>query len=170
MTREYPGAFDEIIDAPKPKPRKGATKTKAKPEVEAEPASAGATTTAGGPVGLADFVAYMPQHSYIFRASGEMWPARASMRESRRSDVGGDKPLPASVWLDRNQPVEQMTWAPGMPTEITRPVGHCRGLDRPSRVHGLQPLSTAVPSRPSRRRMQNGSITSRRSIRTMRRI
>ena len=29
----------------------------------------------GGAVQLDDFVAYMPQHSYIFRPTGELWPA-----------------------------------------------------------------------------------------------
>jgi hypothetical protein len=31
---------------------------------------------------------------------------------------GETKKVPASAWLDRNKPVEQMTWAPGMPTII----------------------------------------------------
>ena len=30
----------------------------------------------------------------------------------------GDKPMPASAWLDRNHPVEQMTWCPGEPMLI----------------------------------------------------
>ena len=37
----------------------------------------------------------------------------------RRSMSGQGQPISAqSVWLDRNQPVEQMTWAPGLPADI----------------------------------------------------
>ena len=45
------------------KARKNANSGKKAPSVDA--------------VTLDDFVAYMPQHSYIFRPSGEMWPARS---------------------------------------------------------------------------------------------
>ncbi|MXP27912.1 hypothetical protein GRI58_03630 [Porphyrobacter algicida] len=76
-------------------------------------------------VGLDDFRAYMPQHSYIFAPTGELWPA--SSVNSRIPPVkvtGADgEPLPdkkgdareikASAWLDENHPVEQMTWIPG---------------------------------------------------------
>jgi len=31
---------------------------------------------------------------------------------------GKPKMLPASTWLDQNRPVEQMTWAPGLPMLI----------------------------------------------------
>ena len=81
-------------------------------------------------VSLDDFHAYMPQHSYIFEPSREMWPA--SSVNSRIAPMpaldadgnpaldkdGKPKRTPASVWLDRNKPVEQMTWAPGKPTLI----------------------------------------------------
>ena len=33
-------------------------------------------------------------------------------------DKGNQKRISASIWLDQNRPVEQMTWAPGMPTVI----------------------------------------------------
>ena len=73
-----------------------------------------------------DFYAYMPSHSYIFIASGEMWPA--SSVNSRLSDVpllrsdgtqvkdkhGNPKFIKPSRWLDTHRPVEMMTWAPGM--------------------------------------------------------
>jgi Family of unknown function (DUF5906) len=70
-------------------------------------------------VELADFVAYMPQHSYIFKPTGEMWPASSVNARIPPVDVGEKKPIAASTWLDANQPVEQMTWAPGEPIEIT---------------------------------------------------
>jgi hypothetical protein len=84
----------------------------------------------GSGVSLDDFHAYMPQHVYIFAPTREPWPA--SSVNSRLGkipivDVDGkpvldDKEEPkkvsANVWLDQNKPVEQMTWAPGLPTII----------------------------------------------------
>jgi hypothetical protein len=82
------------------------------------------------PVTLEDFRAFMPKHSYIFIPTRSFWPA-ASVN-SRVGLVGltdkNGRPIlnkkgeqvfvPASVWLDQKKPVEQMTWAPGMPTII----------------------------------------------------
>ena len=59
----------------------------------------------------------MPQHSYIFRPNGEMWPASSVNARIRPVLVDG-KAMPANVWLDRNRPVEQMTWSPGFPADI----------------------------------------------------
>ena len=81
-------------------------------------------------VSLNDFRAYMPMHSFIFAPSREMWPA--SSVNSRippvllfkpdgtpdLDDHGKQKTISASAWIDRNQPVEQMTWAPGLPMLI----------------------------------------------------
>jgi hypothetical protein len=79
---------------------------------------------------LDDFYALMPMHSYIFTPSREMWPASSvNARISPVPDInangkpaldkkGEQKMLPASTWLDQNKPVEQMTWAPGMPMLI----------------------------------------------------
>jgi hypothetical protein len=64
-------------------------------------------------IGFDDFLAYAPEHKYIFRPTGERWPA-ASVN-GRLPHIGGIKP---STWLDRNQAVEQMTWAPGEPTLV----------------------------------------------------
>jgi hypothetical protein len=81
-------------------------------------------------VGLADFVAYMPMHKYIFKPDGETWPAASvnarippiplvdASGQPVLDDKGKEKHLPASAWLDRNQPVEQITWAPGQPQLI----------------------------------------------------
>lgn len=54
-----------------------------------------------------DFYAYMPDHSYICRATRELWPA---VSVNSRVIMAKGK---ASVWLDLNRHVEQMTWAPG---------------------------------------------------------
>jgi hypothetical protein len=65
-------------------------------------------------VTLTDFVAYMPGHSYICTLTREMWPA-ASVNARIRNPA---KDVTASAWLDKNSPVEQMTWAPGEPPLI----------------------------------------------------
>jgi hypothetical protein len=74
-------------------------------------------------VSLDDFWAYMPQHNYLFAPIGELWPG-ASVN-SRIPPIcvgvgedGKPKFIAASTWLDRNRPVEQMTWAPGEPKLI----------------------------------------------------
>jgi RepB DNA-primase from phage plasmid/Family of unknown function (DUF5906) len=81
-------------------------------------------------VSLSDFCAFMPRHTYIYIPSREMWPA-ASVN-ARIPDVplfdeqglplldkkGNEVAISAAAWLDRNQHVEQMTWAPGRPLLI----------------------------------------------------
>ncbi len=81
-------------------------------------------------VSLVDFHAYMPMHNYIFAPSREPWPA--SSVDARLGTIpvfgvdgkplldgkGKQKRLAASAWLDRERPVEQMTWAPGLPMVI----------------------------------------------------
>jgi hypothetical protein len=66
-------------------------------------------------VSLDDFFAYMPMHSYIYAPAREMWPA--SSVDARIAPIPGPdgKGIRASTWLDRNKPVEQMSWAPGLP-------------------------------------------------------
>src|SRR5262245_56229751 len=74
-------------------------------------------------IALEDFRAYMPTHSYLFIPTRQMWAA--SSVNSRIGFVGmdgksppDDKGITASTWLDRNLPVEQITWAPGEPMII----------------------------------------------------
>jgi hypothetical protein len=81
-------------------------------------------------VSLADFYAYMPTHSYIWLPGREPWPAGSvnsridpiPLLDAKGLPVlnkqGEQKTIPASQWLDRNRPVEQMTWAPGYPDII----------------------------------------------------
>jgi hypothetical protein len=105
-------------------------------------------------VSLDDFHAYMPQHTFIFAPTREAWPA--SSVNARLGPVplckpdgtpvlnekGEAKRIPASAWLDQNKPVEQMTWAPGLPMLIPnrliadggwieRPKVTCLNLYRP---------------------------------------
>jgi hypothetical protein len=83
-----------------------------------------------GSISIEDFHAYMPMHKYIFEPSGELWPAasidsRLPGRQLLKQDgtqsldnEGKPKIMKASRWLDQHKPVEQMTWAPGLPTLI----------------------------------------------------
>lgn len=95
-------------------------------------------TSEKGPVTVKDFYAYMPAHSYLFVPTGDLWPAssvntrcepplgpdgqRATMKIPRKSKGGEVKfeevPIPVSTWLDKNHPVEQMSWVPGDPQII----------------------------------------------------
>jgi hypothetical protein len=74
---------------------------------------------------ITDFVAYLPQHYYVYLPTREPWPA--SSVNSQLPDVAvldaDGKPklnkkgepitISASEWLDQNRQVHQMTWAPG---------------------------------------------------------
>jgi Family of unknown function (DUF5906) len=114
------------------------------------------TEVAGG-VSLEDFYAYMPTHTYIFAPSRELWPASSVNSRIRRIPLGnadgasaGDekdkhRTIPASAWLDRQRPVEQMTWMPGQPLIIRdrlvsdggwieRPGCACFNLYRPPQI------------------------------------
>jgi hypothetical protein len=64
-----------------------------------------------------DFAAYMPMHSYIYRPTRDMWPAASVNARVEPIEVNGKKIKP-SAWIDENLPVEQMTWAPGLPEVI----------------------------------------------------
>ena len=78
-------------------------------------------------VSLTDFWAYMPAHSYIYMPTREPWPGGSvnsridpiPLLDWRGLPVLNKKDeqvtLQASQWLDKNQPVEQMAWAPGHP-------------------------------------------------------
>jgi hypothetical protein len=81
-------------------------------------------------VTLDDFRAFMPTHSYLFVPTRQMWAAGsvnsrippqiliADNGQPVLGDNGEPKTISASAWLDRNRPVEQMTWAPGLPMII----------------------------------------------------
>ena len=72
-------------------------------------------------VTLENFHAYMPQHNYIYAPTCEMWPTasvNARIPPVSITENGKEKSIAASAWLDRNRPVEQMTWAPGKPRII----------------------------------------------------
>jgi hypothetical protein len=76
------------------------------------------------------FVAYLPSHKYLFIPTCELWPAASvNARVSPqplldqhgnpvRDKDGKPKTIQASLWLDQNSAVQQMTWAPGYPQII----------------------------------------------------
>jgi hypothetical protein len=70
-------------------------------------------------VSLDDFHAFMPMHQYIFAPTGEMWPAASVNARIPPIKLGEGDPMAPSQWLDKNQAVEQMTWAPGEPQIIS---------------------------------------------------
>ena len=68
---------------------------------------------------ISDFVAFSPDHTYIYRPTGEDWTSMAVNARVMPVPIGGGKKaLPANVWLDRNDAVEQRIWAPGDPQII----------------------------------------------------
>jgi hypothetical protein len=85
---------------------------------------------AGQGVRLEDFRAYKPLHNYFYTPAREPWPAasvNASVPPQKLFDNEGNPildskgkhiSLPAALWLDQHQSVEQMTWAPGKPMLI----------------------------------------------------
>ena len=118
-------------------------------------------------VTINDFVAYMPSHIYIYTPCREPWPASAVNSRlppmpvlnkngtHRRGPNGKLLYEPASKWLDRNRPVEQMTWCPGYPMMIKdrlvvdggwieRPEVTCFNHYRPPRIE-LGDASKAGP-------------------------
>jgi hypothetical protein len=81
-------------------------------------------------IDLEDFRAYMPQHTYIYLPTREPWPASSvnarippvTLTNAQGEPILNDDNEPikikANLWLDQNQAVEQMTWAPGLPMLI----------------------------------------------------
>ncbi|KWT64456.1 MULTISPECIES: primase-helicase family protein [unclassified Variovorax] len=78
--------------------------------LEAPPAEAMQQLEAGG-IGLGDFYAHMPSHSYLFVPTRELWPS-TSVNGRLPAVQAGKTKLRPSDWLDRNRPIEQMTWHP----------------------------------------------------------
>lgn len=93
-------------------------------------ASAVKKFTAALAVTLQHFVADMETHSYIYLPTRKPWPApsvNARIRPVAILDADGrpvldskkkPKKMVASEWLDKNRPIEAVTWAPGEPMMI----------------------------------------------------
>ena len=69
-------------------------------------------------VRLVDFYAYLPAHNYIFAPTREPWPGSSVDMAVPPVDIGKEKPMRASAWLDINRAAVQMTWVPSEPLEI----------------------------------------------------
>jgi putative DNA primase/helicase len=76
-----------------------------------------------------DFLAYLPQHNYIYIPTRDLWPSVAvnavvpsiplfNLDGSPRMSNGEQVHMKAGTWLDKHQAVQQMTWAPGLPMLI----------------------------------------------------
>jgi hypothetical protein len=92
-----------------------------------QPPTMAATPEPG--IKLSDFHAYLPQHSYIYVPTRDLWPAVAvnavvpsvplfNLDGSPRTSNGKQVHMKAATWLDKHQSVQQMTWAPGLPMLI----------------------------------------------------
>jgi hypothetical protein len=103
-------------------------------------------------ISISDFYAYMPQHKYMHTPTRELWPA--SSVDSRLPDVplSDGKTVRPSAWLDKNRPVEQMTWAPGLPEIIADQFILVGGwIDRPgARVFNLYRAPVIRPGDPTK--------------------
>jgi Family of unknown function (DUF5906) len=100
----FPAAFKAALDAAQPIPPEI---IKAAQDQTPPPKSDG--------VSLDDFWAYMPMHNYIFAPARATWPPGSVNSRIPPIPTGDDEEISATVWLDRHKPVEQMTWAPGLP-------------------------------------------------------
>src|SRR5262249_43953547 len=101
-------------------------------DFEEMPDPAAASTPGGGAATLSfdDFVAYGPARACIYLPCKTLWPnasvdtrlPRRPMRDSNGLPVTNAKGklmmIPASTWLEQNQSVETLTWAPGYPEFI----------------------------------------------------
>jgi hypothetical protein len=120
-------------------------------------------------VTLDDFLAYMPSHTYIFMPTREMWPAKSvnariapipllDADAEPVTDDGKPRKMAASAWLDRNKPVEQMTWAPGQPELIRRTDAMMEWrLSVSHSPASIRTTTSRVPGLPRERRDRRGS-------------
>jgi hypothetical protein len=107
-----------------------------------------------------NFQAFLPQHSYIYIPTRDLWPAvtvNAVLPSVPIFNLDGSPRLDsrleqvrmlATTWLDKHQSVQQMTWAPGEPMLIRdrliseggwfeHPGASCFNLYRPPTIkHG----------------------------------
>jgi hypothetical protein len=65
-----------------------------------------------------NFYAYMPMHNYIYAPTRETWPASSVNARIPPIEGADGKPIAANLWIDKNQPVEQLSWIPGEPMLI----------------------------------------------------
>lgn len=105
--------FDLNLEPPPVVPPKAPRATRRAPPAATPPAA-----EAHLGISLSDFYAYMPQHSYLFVPTRELWPATSVNGRLSWPTTGSGKAIKPSDWLDRNKPIEQMTWHPAEPELI----------------------------------------------------
>lgn len=64
-----------------------------------------------------DFIAYLPEHAYVYVPTRQIWPAASVNAVVPPIGNGKDATL-ASSWLDQNRAAAAMTWFPGQGLEI----------------------------------------------------
>jgi hypothetical protein len=69
---------------------------------------------------ISDFIAYLPEHRYIYRPTGALWPKESvnSAIPYKITNPETGRRMKPSDFLDEFQSVVQMTWAPGHPEVI----------------------------------------------------
>jgi hypothetical protein len=110
-------AEDNVADLGEARSSRSSTGNGAKSQKTEEEAAAPETEAERRPliVALEDFYAYMPMHNYIYIHSRDHWPAASVNARIRPIRINEAKSITATAWIDRHRPVEQMTWAPGLP-------------------------------------------------------
>jgi hypothetical protein len=117
VTNEFERAFQEAQRRVLPGPNNNKKPNGPMPNMSFREAARPHTRKKSG-ISLDDFYSYMPTHSYIYTPTCEMWPSASVNSRLSPIRVSSKRSIPASKWLDRHQSVEQMTWAPGLPTLI----------------------------------------------------
>jgi hypothetical protein len=109
---------------------------------------------------IEDFWSYMPDRKILFSPLGVLWPIEAvnaripPVTVMVTNDDGEleEKKIAPSEWLDRNKPLDQMTWMPGEPELIEgRLVRESGWIDLPGTFcYNLYRPPTIVPGDASR--------------------
>jgi hypothetical protein len=96
-------------------------------DLASEPCEAGQAERS---VQLTDFHAVMTEHKYLFKPTGELWPAASvngRINPWPKARTAAKKPVAPASWLDQHRAVEQLTWHPAEPTLIHDRVVHSGG-------------------------------------------
>ena len=109
------------------------------------------------PISLDDFHAYMPQHSYIFTPTRELWPA-ASVNARLPPVIGPDgKPIAAERVARPERGGRADDVGAGRADADQGPADRRRRLDRAAGMRDLQPVPATARSCRSRATSRRGS-------------
>jgi hypothetical protein len=130
LSKQKPSQKEQQTESPSTDPEKEQQEQRERQQEQQEEREAASERAEVNGVTLDDFYAYMPMHSYIFVLAREPWPAGSvnsriepvPLFDAKGQPIlnkkGEQATISASTWLDKNRPVEQMTWAPGHPAII----------------------------------------------------